>query len=90
MSELNPALNNEVTRPAGEAKMPPLTPSALARPRTAGSTVLAVISLLIALGSAVLVGWFFYIWQPQLTALQQQQQTVSQQISQLQQQMGLL
>ena len=79
MSELNPALNNEVTRPAGEAKVPPVSPSMTVRPRTSGSTVLAVISLLVALGSAVLVGWFFYIWQPQLTALQQQQQTLSNQ-----------
>ncbi len=81
MSELSPALNNEVIRPANEAKVPPATPpvSPAVRPRAAGSTVLAVISLLVALGSAVLVGWFFYIWQPQLTALQQQQQSLSNQ-----------
>ena len=79
MSELSPALNNEVIRPANEAKVPPVTPSQAARPRASGSTVLAVISLLVALGSAVLVGWFFYIWQPQLAALQQQQQTLSNQ-----------
>jgi len=81
MSELSPALNNEVIRPANEAKVPPVTPpvSPAVRPRASGSTVLAVISLLVALGSAVLVGWFFYIWQPQLAALQQQQQTLSNQ-----------
>jgi uncharacterized protein HemX len=81
MSELSPALNNDVIRPASEAKVPPVTPpvSPAVRPRASGSTVLAVISLLVALGSAVLVGWFFYIWQPQLTALQQQQQSLSNQ-----------
>lgn len=81
MSELSPALNNDVIRPSSEAKVPPVTPpvSPAVRPRASGSTVLAVISLLVALGSAVLVGWFFYIWQPQLTALQQQQQSLSNQ-----------
>jgi uroporphyrin-3 C-methyltransferase len=81
MSELSPPLNNDVVRPVSEAKVSPVTPpvSPAVRPRAAGSTVLAVIALLVALGSAVLVGWFFYIWQPQLAALQQQQQTLSNQ-----------
>jgi uroporphyrin-3 C-methyltransferase len=81
MSELSPPLNNDVVRPVSEAKVSPATPpvSPAVRPRAAGSTVLAVIALLVALGSAVLVGWFFYIWQPQLAALQQQQQTLSNQ-----------
>jgi len=81
MSELSPPLNNDVVRPVSEAKVSPVTPpvSPAVRPRAAGSTVLAVIALLVAFGSAVLVGWFFYIWQPQLAALQQQQQTLSNQ-----------
>ncbi len=77
MSELSPVLNNEVIRPASEAKVPPAsTPS---RSRASGSAVLAIVSLLVALASAVLVGWFFYVWQPQLAALQQQQQTLANQ-----------
>ncbi len=74
MSELSPMLNNESAAPAAVAATP-AKPAA----RTGSGVMLGMMALLIALASAALVGWFFYVWQPQLVALQQQQQTLQNQ-----------
>ena len=74
MSELSPMLNNESAAPAAVAATP-VKPAA----KTGSAVMLGMMALLIALASAALVGWFFYVWQPQLVALQQQQQTLQNQ-----------
>lgn len=75
MSELSPVLNNEAIRPAPEKAMAAKPQS----PRTAGTTVLALVALLIALASSAMVGWFYYSWQPKFAAVEQQQQTLNNQ-----------
>jgi uroporphyrin-3 C-methyltransferase len=74
MSERSPVLNNEAVPAAGPASVVP----AMSR-RSPFGAVLGTMALAISLGSAGLVGWFFYSWQPQLVALQQQQGTLAQQ-----------
>ena len=68
MSELSPVLNNEAAPTISPAPVVP----AMSR-RSPFGAVLGTMALAISLGSAGLVGWFFYSWQPQLVALQQQQ-----------------
>lgn len=74
MSELSPVLNNEAAPTHSPAAVVP----AMSR-RSPFGAVLGTMALAISLGSAGLVGWFFYSWQPQLVALQQQQGSLLQQ-----------
>lgn len=80
MSEQSPVLSNE---PAATASSQIAAP--LKAPGRPFSAVIGSMALAISLGSAGLVGWFFYSWQPHLLSMQQQQVVLEQQQQQQQQ-----